>query len=187
MTSLDLKKGHLLIAEPSIIGDISFNRSVILLADHTHSGSIGLILNKPLEFSLKDLIPELAQDFQVYNGGPVEQDNLYFIHKVPELIPDSVEISEGIYWAGDFDKVCELINNKKITEKDIRFFLGYSGWDSNQLYDELSHNSWIVVKNKYHSNIIAKNYSTSFWKEKMIELGGNYLIWSNAPENPVLN
>lgn len=187
MTSLDLKKGHLLVAEPSIIGDISFNRSVILLAEHTQSGSIGFILNKPLEFSLKDLIPELAQDFQVYNGGPVEQDNLYFIHKVPHLIPDSVEISEGIYWAGNFDKVCELINDKEITEKDIRFFLGYSGWDSNQLFDELSHNSWVVVKNKYHSNIIAKNYNTNFWKEKMVELGGNYLIWSNAPENPILN
>ena len=187
MTSLDLKKGHLLVAEPSIIGDVSFNRSVILLAEHTQSGSIGFILNKPLEFSLKDLIPELAQDFQVYNGGPVEQDNLYFIHKVPHLIPHSVEISEGIYWAGDFDTVCELINDEKITEKDIRFFLGYSGWDSDQLFDKLNHNSWIVIKNKYHSNIIAKNYNTSFWKEKMIELGGNYLIWSNAPENPVLN
>ena len=46
MTSLELKKGHLLIAEPSITGDISFNRSVILLAEHTDSGSIGFILNK---------------------------------------------------------------------------------------------------------------------------------------------
>ena len=82
MTSLELKKGHLLIAEPSITGDISFNRSVILIAEHTQSGSIGFILNKPLDFSLRDLLPELEQDFIVYNGGPVEQDNLYFIHKV---------------------------------------------------------------------------------------------------------
>ena len=41
---------------------------------------------------------------QIYNGGPVEQDNLYFLHKVPDLIPESIEISNGIYWGGDFDK-----------------------------------------------------------------------------------
>ena len=42
------KKGHLLIAEPSILGDVSFNRSVVLLAEHNDEGSIGFILNKPL-------------------------------------------------------------------------------------------------------------------------------------------
>jgi putative transcriptional regulator len=187
MLSQELKKGHLLIAEPSITGDISFNRSVILLAEHTNSGSIGFILNKPLDFSLKDLLPDLIQDFVVYNGGPVEQDNLYFIHKVPNLIPNSVEISEGIYWAGDFDTVCELINQGEISQKDIRFFLGYSGWDTDQLCDELSHNSWIVIKNKYQSNIIEQKYNSELWKEKMMELGGSYVIWSNAPENPTLN
>ncbi len=187
MESINLKKGHLLIAEPSITGDISFNRSVILLAEHTNSGSIGFILNKPLDFSLKDLLPELNKDFILYNGGPVEQDNLYFIHKVPKLIPNSVEISEGIYWAGDFDTVCKLINMGEISENDIRFFLGYSGWETNQLFEELNHQIWAVVKNKYQSKIIEKKYDTNLWKDKMIELGGNYLIWSNAPENPTFN
>ena len=187
MISSKPEKGQLLIAEPSIIGDVSFNRSVILLAEHTDSGSIGFILNKPLEFSLKDLIPELEYDFNVYNGGPVEQDNLYFIHKAPELIPNSIEISQGIYWGGDFNTVCSLINKNKITSKDIRFFLGYSGWASKQLFNELNENSWIVIDNEYKNAIIEHNYNTSFWKEKMIELGGDYVIWSNAPENPTLN
>jgi putative transcriptional regulator len=44
----------------------------------------------------------------------------------------------------------------------------------------------VVVKNVYESAIIQKS-SNAFWKEKMMELGGNYLIWSNAPENPNLN
>jgi len=48
MISLEPSKGHLLIAEPSIIGDVSFNRSVILLADHSEQGSIGFIMNRPL-------------------------------------------------------------------------------------------------------------------------------------------
>ncbi|GAA4271883.1 YqgE/AlgH family protein [Aquimarina gracilis] len=186
MISLQPSKGHLLIAEPSIIGDVSFNRSVVLLADHSDQGSIGFIMNKPLEYFLSDLIPEIESDFKIYNGGPVEQDNLYFIHKVPHLIPNSVEISGGIYWGGDFAVVSRLIKESKITQSEIRFFLGYSGWDSHQLNQELEANSWVIVENDYEKNIFGKSYDT-FWKEKMIELGGEYLLWSNAPENPTYN
>ncbi|MEZ0129373.1 YqgE/AlgH family protein, partial [Flavobacterium sp. LBUM151] len=133
MISEKLKKGHLLIAEPSIIGDLSFNRSVILLADHNKEGSIGFIINKPLKYTINDLIPEIDATFKIYNGGPVEQDNLYFIHNIPELIPNSVEISNGIYWGGDFESTKDLINEGSINKNNIRFFLGYTGWDENQL------------------------------------------------------
>ena len=116
MTLLKPDKGLLLIAKPSIIGDVSFNRSVILLAEHTsENGSVGFILNKPLEYTLNDFIPEINSKLRVYNGGPVEQDNLYFIHKVPDLIPNSIEISNGIYWAGDFNEVTKLIMSKKVS------------------------------------------------------------------------
>ncbi|MEK6153560.1 YqgE/AlgH family protein [Flavobacteriaceae bacterium 3-367] len=186
MVGLKPKKGKLLIAEPTLTGDVSFNRSVVLLAEHNQEGSVGFILNKPLEYDISDLITEINIPFQVYNGGPVEQDNLYFIHKVPHLIDNSIEISDGIYWGGDFESTIDLINNKIITNDDIRFFLGYSGWDSLQLDQELSSKSWIVVRNKYESDIIQKSTS-AFWKEKMMELGGNYLLWSNSPENPSLN
>ncbi|UAB80846.1 YqgE/AlgH family protein [Marixanthomonas sp. SCSIO 43207] len=186
MTTLKPAKGLLLVAEPSIIGDVSFNRSVVLLAEHNHEGSVGFILNKPLEYTLKDFIPELNSNLAVYNGGPVEQDNLYFIHKIPELIPDSIEISNGIYWGGDFNSVIDLLIENKIDESQIRFFLGYSGWESAQLDQELQLNSWVVAPNTYNNGIIGKSY-TNFWKEKMIEFGGDYLIWSNSPENPTYN
>ncbi|MGB5554145.1 MAG: YqgE/AlgH family protein [Flavobacteriaceae bacterium] len=186
MVGIKPKKGKLLIAEPTLTGDVSFNRSVVLLAEHNEEGSVGFILNKPLDYNINDLVTEIKLPFRVYNGGPVEQDNLYFIHNVPHLINNSVEISDGIFWGGDFDSAILLINEKKITEKDIRFFLGYSGWSSLQLDAELSSKSWVVVKNDYESAIIYKS-TTAFWKEKMIELGGNYLLWSNAPENPSLN
>jgi putative transcriptional regulator len=186
MISEKLQKGQLLIAEPSIIGDLSFNRSVILLADHNEEGSVGFILNKPLEYTINDLIPEIEAAFKIYNGGPVEQDNLYFIHTIPELITDSVEISNGIFWGGDFELTKSLINNGKINKEDIRFFLGYTGWSTNQLEEEHLLNSWIISKNNYKSSILSKS-SKQFWKEKIIELGGEYIIWSNAPENPILN
>lgn len=186
MISEKLQKGQLLIAEPSIIGDLSFNRSVILLADHNEEGSVGFILNKPLKYTIKDLLPEIDAQFKIYNGGPVEQDNLYFIHNVPHLIPNSIEISNGIFWGGDFELTKDLINKGSLKKKNIRFFLGYTGWDSEQLETEMQSSSWILTKNIYDNKILGKA-SVHFWKEKIIELGGEYLIWSNAPENPILN
>lgn len=185
--SQPLHKGHLLIAEPSIIGDVSFNRAVVLLADHTDKGSVGFILNKPLEHNLSDFVPEITNcDLPVYNGGPVEQDNLYFIHKVPGLIPNSIEISKGIFWGGDFSKVIEQLCTGELQKNDIQFFLGYSGWGSEQLSEELEENTWVVLENDEGENLLS-NCCPNLWREKIISLGGDYLIWSNAPENPHLN
>lgn len=186
MLTLKPAKGHLLVAEPSIIGDVSFNRSVVLLADHTESSSIGFILNKVLDFTLKDLVPDIKGNFKVYNGGPVEQDNLYFIHKVPHLIPESIEIASGIYWGGNFEAVKLLIEKDLISHDEIKFFLGYSGWDNEQLTQELDAHSWVVIENDDSKDLINRHPLT-FWKDKMLQLGGNYVIWSNAPENPNYN
>jgi putative transcriptional regulator len=186
MISEKLKKGQLLIAEPSIIGDLSFNRSVILLAEHNSEGSVGFILNKPLKYTIRDLVPDIEANFKIYNGGPVEQDNLYFIHNVPNLINESIEISSGIFWGGDFELTRNLINEGKIKKDNIRFFLGYTGWETHQLENEMASNSWIIAENLYQNKIIGKS-TTDFWKEKILELGGDYILWSNAPENPLLN
>ena len=186
MISEKLQKGQLLVAEPSIIGDLSFNRSVILLADHNEEGSVGFIINKPLKYTIRDLVPDVEASFKIYNGGPVEQDNLYFIHNIPDLIPNSVEISSGIFWGGDFELAKGLINEGHIKKDNIRFFLGYTGWEAKQLENEMQSNSWILAENLYSNKIIGKS-TTDFWKEKILELGGDYLIWSNAPENPLLN
>ncbi len=186
MTTSNPKKGNLLIAEPSIIGDISFNRSIVLLADHSADGSIGFILNKPLKYEINDLIPEITKSFKIYNGGPVEQDNLYFIHKEPELIPNSIEISHGLFWGGDFNSVKKHIESGALNSSNIKFFLGYSGWDSEQLEEELKSDTWVVTENSYKNRILMQN-SNALWKEKMLEFGGKYSIWSNAPENPSLN
>jgi len=161
MTILQPAKGLLLVAEPSIIGDITFNRSVVFLAEFNESNAVGFILNKPLDYDINDFIPDLDCKIPVYNGGPVEQDNLYFIHKIPHLIPNSIEISNGIYWGGDFNAIVDLLQEKKIKESEIRFFLGYSGWTNNQLEEELEVNNWIVAKNEYRNNILGKT-STNF-------------------------
>ncbi|MCK5638688.1 MAG: YqgE/AlgH family protein [Flavobacteriaceae bacterium] len=185
MISLKPTKGKLLIAEPSIISDSSFNRSVILLTEHNENGSVGFIFNKPSPYKMKDLIPEIDSSLKVYFGGPVSEDNLYFVHKVPDLIPDSIEIGNGIYWGGDFEAVQEFLKTKVLSKDDIRFFLGYSGWSKEQLDEELSITSWLVIENKFKN--LFKVGHLSFWKNELIKLGGVYKIWANAPKDPSLN
>lgn len=186
MISEKIEKGQLLISEPSVTINLPFNRSVILLADHNNEGSVGFIINKPLKYTIHDLIPDINANFKIYNGGPVEQDNLYFIHNIPDLIPNSIEISNGIYWGGEYEVTKILINKGKINKNNIRFFLGYTGWDVNQLETEMEGHSWILKTNSYQNKIIGKS-ANHFWKKQIMELGGNYQIWSNAPENPSSN
>lgn len=178
--------GQLLIAHPTIIGDMSFNRSVILLVDESEEGAIGFIVNKPMDYSICDLIPDIISNHTIYFGGPVEQDNLYFIHNVPNLIKDSIPIANGLYWGGDFEKTKILLNKGQLSHNQIRFFLGYSGWDNKQLQNEIINDSWNLIDNEYHEKILTVETS-SFWKNKMISFGGMYSLYANAPENPNLN
>lgn len=181
MIKLVPTKGKILVADPSMM-DTSFTRTVILLTEHNENGSVGFILNRPLGFKIKDIIPELNCNAEVFNGGPVEQDSLYFIHKSPDLIPNSIEIGEGIYWGGDFESIKELLNNGNFNLDNIKFFLGYSGWSSKQLLHELKENSWQITKKNF-----LINESHNLWRRHMKDLGGKFQIWANAPVDPSMN
>ena len=181
-----MKKGNILYADPTLNIDLNFNRSVVLIAEKNKLGTVGFILNKKSLYSTLDLIPELNENFIIYVGGPVEKDNLYFIHNIPHLIPNSIKIKEKLHWGGNFETVVDLINKKKINKSQIKFFLGYSGWNEGQLDEELKINSWIVSHELGLENIALKT-SDLIWKNKLINLGGEYLIWSNSPENPQHN
>ena len=109
-----MKKGNILYADPTLNIDLNFNRSVVLIAEKNKLGTVGFILNKKSPYSTLDLIPELNENFIIYVGGPVEKDNLYFIHNIPHLIPNSIKIKEKLHWGGNFETVVDLINKKKL-------------------------------------------------------------------------
>ena len=185
LSELELHKGNLLIADPSILNDESFNRSIILLTEHNHQSAVGFILNRPLKYTLNDVIPDINCSFTVYQGGPVEQDNLYFLHRIPHLISDCIQISENVFWGGDFNILKNLLINNAIKSTEIRFFLGYSGWSADQLNDEIQNQSWFVSKNDFENIFSVDN--ESLWKNKLIQKGGEYKIWANAPRDIHLN
>ena len=181
-----MKPGDFLIATPSIIGDIDFQRSCVLIVDIKESGSVGFIVNKKLEHTLSDVMENISIPLPLFYGGPVEQDNLFFTHTLGDLIPNSIKINNNLFWSGNLETVLELLKSGKLDNNKIRFFLGYSGWSKGQLESEFEDNSW-VISNIVNSNDWMEQNTEEFWKNEMRALGGKYLIWSNAPDNPMSN
>ncbi|MDD3875620.1 MAG: YqgE/AlgH family protein [Bacteroidales bacterium] len=179
------QSGLLLLSDP-FLKDIYFSRSVVLLAEHNAEGSFGLILNKPIDIPVNDLIPDFpAFDSKVYMGGPVKPDNVFFLHSLGNLIEDSIKIKNNLYFGGDVERVKELILLDKIKPNEIKFFIGYSGWTPNQLEDELKEKSWLLVDSKNQN--LMDNIQQILWKNILQKMGSKYFVWSVAPIDPQLN
>lgn len=178
-------KGNLLIAEP-LLDSVYFKKSVILLTDYSDEGSVGFVLNKKIDAFLKDVVEDIHSDkFQLFVGGPVSKDNLFFIHNKGEIIKNSTPIGNNLYWGGDFSVIKKLINSGKITEEDIKFFVGYSGWDANQLTKEIEEDTWIISD---FEKVPVLSYSPEdMWRNTLKKVGGKFSLLINYPDDPTLN
>ncbi len=179
------RQGRILISEP-FLNDTYFRRSVVLLTEHSKEGSVGFVLNKPVELTVGDVLKDFPEiEASVSIGGPVNTNTIHYIHTLGDLVPNSVKVLKSLYWGGDFDAVKELIMQGRISKNNIRFFLGYAGWSPKQLDNELSENAWVVAE--LDSGTIMKSTSMSLWQETLNKLGDKYKTWVNFPENPGLN
>ena len=178
-------RGKILISEP-FLRDATFGRSVVLLIDHTEEGSMGLIINKQLPIFVNDIIKEFKyiENIPLYKGGPIATDTLFYLHTLAD-IPGAIPISKGLYLNGDFDEIKKYILQGNKVDRYIRFFLGYSGWESEQLSTELKENTWLVSKegNAYLMNGDTKD----MWKQALEKLGSKYETWSRFPQVPTFN
>jgi putative transcriptional regulator len=179
------EKGRLLISEP-FLPDPNFERTVVLLCEHNDEGSFGFVLNKPSLVKANEVMDELKNfEHEVFIGGPVQQDTLHFIHRKAE-IENGSEILEGIYWGGTFEQVLTLCDTHQLQPSDIKFFLGYSGWDAGQLEEELEQDSWIVC-DFVTEDLLFETNPNQMWKKALESMGGRFSVYSNYPVDPRLN
>ncbi len=179
------KKGRILVSEP-FLNDTYFRRSVVLLTEHSKEGTVGFVLNKPVELTVNGILKDFPEiDASVSIGGPVNTNTVHYVHTVGDLIPNSVQVMKNLWWGGDFDTIKELITQGKIRKNNIRFFLGYAGWSPNQLENELSENAWVVTE--LDARTIMKSNDLNLWQNTLHNLGDKYRTWVNFPENPGLN
>jgi len=178
------KQGSILISEPSL-RDFYFRQSVILLAEHNEEGTFGVIINKPIEARLKDIIKGFSgYNLPVYLGGPVKTDSIFFIHTRSD-IPRSVPIMEGLYWGGDLDEIKAMLKNKTMSPREIRFFVGYSGWSANQLDREIKEKSWVLSQTTVSE--VINDHPETLWSNYLKNMGQDYAIWANFPSDPSFN
>ena len=178
-------KGRILLSEP-LLGDYFFGRSVVLLAEHNDEGSFGTILNKPISANFNEVVKDFPDfDAPMYLGGPVETDSLFYIHTLGEQLEGATEILDGLYWGGDIEVLKELILLKKIDSKDVRFFIGYSGWGAEQLNTELKRNSWVITRSS--KKRVLSTDPMMMWEKFLSKMGDNYKYWNKFPIDPTMN
>jgi putative transcriptional regulator len=183
--SIQVAKGDILLAEP-FLADPYFRRTVILICEHNDEGSFGFVLNNYIDIELDRIVSEMSSfDTKISVGGPVKNNNLYYIHTLGDLIRGSEEITEGIYMGGDYDQIKELMAEGKIQKENIRFFVGYSGWSPEQLATELRDKSWFVTRIDRHS--IMSTHDPALWRNILKKMGGRFEQIASLPENPSLN
>lgn len=181
----ELRIGSLILAQPFLNDDV-FKRSVCLLCAHSRKeGSFGFMLNKVTEFKVSDFIEELdALDLPVYFGGPVATDSLYFLHDNSFAIEGAQKVLDGVYWGGDFQQMIAQLSTQDLSNHQVKFILGYSGWDPGQLRKEIIEDSWIVTKGNPQTIF---EESDKLWKDTMEGMGEIYNHLANLPERPELN
>lgn len=178
--------GRVLIAEPFLY-DKWFHRSVVLMVQKGPDGYMGVVLNKISDLTVNDIVTELVfeDDIPLFIGGPMHPDQLYYIHTLGDLIPNSISIGNGLYIDGDFDVLIAYIKSGNRVKGNVKFFVGHSGWGIEQLRDEIKINNWLVA------NSITKlslSYRTeSLWKEMIRSLDKKHQQWLNYPARATLN
>ncbi|MCH8553563.1 MAG: YqgE/AlgH family protein [Schleiferiaceae bacterium] len=179
-----LSPGKFLVAQP-FLGDPNFERAVIFIVEHNENGTIGFVINKNSSIELASIAPKAGWSAPIKKGGPVDLDSLHYLHTAPTRIKNCHEVAPGIFWGGNFQDVEKGLETGQLNSGNIQFFLGYTGWGPRQLATEIKQGSWLIVDKNYH-DLIA-NELPNLWKTILLETGGDFKLWANAPENPLLN
>jgi putative transcriptional regulator len=182
---MDLAPGVLLVAEPALL-DPNFRRTVVLLCDHNDEGSFGLILNRPTELHLDEVLAEsIALDAPLYFGGPVQTDTLHYLHAYADEVEEAVAVLDGVGWGGPFEEIIEQVQRGALDAGGFRFYVGYSGWGAGQLAEEVDEGGWIVLPGS--DAAVFGDDPTALWRGVMRSLGGEYALLSTYPDDPRMN
>ncbi|MCM1337392.1 MAG: YqgE/AlgH family protein [Candidatus Amulumruptor caecigallinarius] len=186
----DITPGCLLVAEP-FLREGYFNHAVIMLADYDrHAGAMGVVMNNLLtDTSLQELIPDVKRrdKVNVYCGGPVNSDRLFFIHTLGDIFPGAEQLADGLYIGGDFEAVTDYVNKGYPLDSTLRFFVGYSGWEAGQLEGECARNVWAVTPNILSPKEALTGADDAYWHKVVRRMGNPYAHWLLHPKNPSLN
>ncbi|MCW2966344.1 MAG: hypothetical protein JWM71_116 [Solirubrobacteraceae bacterium] len=175
-------RGHLLVAAPTLV-DPNFARAVILIAEHTDEGALGVVLNRPSEATIGEVVPDLStlvdEDETVFTGGPVQPEGVLVLAEFDE--PEDAALPVD----GDLGFVALEADMDDISAGRTRAFAGHAGWGAGQLDAELAEEAWFVAPFE-REDAFAED-PEELWSRALTRKGGAYALVARMPEDPSLN
>ena len=185
------RAGQFLLSEP-FLTDPWFGRKTVFLCDHDRDGTVGIVLDNGTGRRLKEVLPESEAwgiDHEVFLGGPVHDDSLFFLHTFGDEVANAMPVLPGLWLGGDLDGIRALLTRPVPSKGSIRFFIGYSGWAAGQLEAEMERHSWYVhdapLADKM--SIVMDTDPGELWKRLLGNKGPGVSKVPGLPTDPSLN
>ena len=166
-------KGKLLIAMPDI-GDERFKESVIIICDHNMYGSMGIVINShDSSLNFKGILDELQIEqstnkiITIQSGGPVESSRGFILHSNDYKIESTNFITEDIFLTASIEIIKDIACDKG--PKNIKFTLGYAGWNAGQLEKEIQQNLWLHTSAR--DSLVFSSNVDNIWSNSVKTLG----------------
>ena len=180
-----IMKGKIFISSPSLLTDMIFYKSIILIVDQTDEGVTGFILNRPSDlFMIKEVKYSEKIKIDLYYGGPVSSEHFYLLRS-EKIYTEIINVYDNLFWGNNLDFLINKVEEGIIKMDDFILFQGYSGWDLGQLDDEIANDSWIITEKKVEEIFSYKEKNS--WNNLIKQFGHKYKLWSNSPDDITLN
>ena len=175
-------RGHLLVAAPTLV-DPNFNRTVVLIAEHTEEGALGVVLNRPGESTIGEVVPDLSplmdEDDLVYEGGPVQPAGVLVLAEFEDPADAALPVD------GELGFVALEAETFDIAARRARAFAGHSGWGPGQLDSELEEEAWFVAP--FEREDAFADDPDELWSRVLMRKGGAYALVARMPLDPSVN
>ncbi len=139
--------GRFLVAQRGLYGQY-FAQSVVYLLQHDEAGSVGVVLNRPLDLRVADLLPDTHAygigSFPVYEGGPLSPHTMVMVFRGDYPTSLALHVRDDVY-ASSYLKMLEQLEKADKPSSELRLFAGQASWGSGQLQQEVDNQSWYVI------------------------------------------
>ena len=176
-------RGQLLIAAPSLL-DPNFERTVVLIAEHSEEGAMGLVLNRASDTLVGEAVPELedlAGEDVVHVGGPVAPNSVVILGDYED--PDDAGLL--VYGGVGLPSADSDLEGLADTTRRVRIFAGHAGWGPGQLDAELERDDWIVARALPEDPFTDD--PDGLWSRVLARKGGQFALVARMPLDPSLN
>ena len=141
------QRGMFLLATPQV-GHPMWRETVILLLEHGPGGTLGVIVNRPLDLSAEDVLPEMpgirSRELRLYSGGPVARDGLLLLLRSRRVPDGAKQVIEGVSYGTNPALLLERLR-AGADDSELRLLLGHAGWAPGQLTGEIARGDWRVL------------------------------------------